>query len=186
MQAPAPLNADQLAALNDGRQRWVSIERAAKVAAFNGWTIGFIALVSVPFSIFSLSGLVMCGVLGFIAWRELAGQAAIKRMQLGALRSLAFNQLFLVAVLVVYSAYSIWAGLTQPSELSKYPELQQLVPGIEQLEKQLVLAVYVSLAVITALVQGGCAWWYNRRERELEAFVRDTPTWVIEILRAAN
>jgi hypothetical protein len=49
------LTPEQRAALEDARQRAKGILSAAKVAAFNGWTIGFFAVLTAVFGLTAAS-----------------------------------------------------------------------------------------------------------------------------------
>ncbi len=60
----APLNAEQLRQIAEARRRRKRIDRAAAVAAFNGWTAAVFAVVALPFAPFSTTALVMALAMG--------------------------------------------------------------------------------------------------------------------------
>ena len=59
MTAPQPLTADQRQALEQAGERAKAFTGAARVAAFNGWSIGFFAAVTLLFGIFNLTAFVL-------------------------------------------------------------------------------------------------------------------------------
>jgi hypothetical protein len=59
-----------------------------------------------------------------------------------------------------------------------------IVGSIEQLQRTIVLATYVSLIVGSIVFQGSTAWYYFSRARHIRAYVNQTPQWVIELQRA--
>ena len=73
-QDASPLSPEQRLELRDAKARADSFGGAAKVAAFNGWTIGVFAAVSLLSGFFSLTGFLV-GV-GWRSWRAMNSSAA--------------------------------------------------------------------------------------------------------------
>jgi hypothetical protein len=170
------------------QQRGKKIRRAAGMATFNGWTIGVFAALSLVSGIFSLTGFVLGIALAIAAFNEFNGAKLLRRLDLRAPRRLGFNQLGLCGVLIVYSLWSIHSAFAGPSPYaSAMPAGGQVAPivgSIEQLQRTIVLATYVSLIVGSIVFQGSTAWYYFSRARHIRAYVNQTPQWVIELQRA--
>ena len=65
-----PLTAAHRRELAAARDRAKSIRKAARVAAFNGWTTALIAALSAPFAIVSAIGMALTVGMAFVAWND--------------------------------------------------------------------------------------------------------------------
>jgi len=72
-----PLTSDQRQTLEQAAERAKAFTGAAKVAAFNGWSIGFFAAVTLLFDIFSLTALVLGVGMAVVARNEFKSRARI-------------------------------------------------------------------------------------------------------------
>jgi len=76
-----PLTSDQRQTLEQAAERAKAFTGAAKVAAFNGWSIGFFAAVTLLFDIFSLTALVLGVGMAVVARNEFESRARIPHPQ---------------------------------------------------------------------------------------------------------
>ena len=79
--------------LRDAKERAGSFLGAAKVAAFNGWSVGFFAVVSILFGLFSLTSFLVGVGLAFVARNEFVGRARLRQLDPSGLELLWRNQL---------------------------------------------------------------------------------------------
>ncbi len=70
------------------------------------------------------------------------------------------------------------------SELKGYADLDSVLGsagGFEGLYHSVTYALYGSVIGLSALFQGGNAFYYFTRRRHIEDFVAETPEWVREV-----
>jgi hypothetical protein len=187
--ATAPgLSPQQLAQIAEARQRRRKIHRAVVYALFDGWTIAIFAALTLLGGFFHWIGFVLGAAMALVALVELRGARGLKQLDVNAPRTLAINQLFLGGVLLSYAIYSLWGIYhgrgTVASQLADYPELSALAIDIDQLEKLLAWLIYGTLAAVAVFGMGGTALFYLSRRRHVEAYLRQTPQWIIEAQRA--
>jgi hypothetical protein len=123
-----------------------------------------------------------------VSYFEFHGAGELKRLRLHAPRRLAMNQIAFGVLLFLYAAASLWTSLHAPSELlaqaGSDPELQQLLAPFEDLGRQIAVAVYGSMMAVAVVGPGLTAWYYASRAKHLQAYLRDTPPWLLELQRA--
>ena len=183
-----PLTLDHRRELSSARDRARVIRKAARVAAFNGWTTALIAALSAPFSIFSPVGLALTAGLGFVAFNEFRGRKRLLNFDPRGATLLGWNQLGFLAMIVAYCAWmwysSINSSSTLAAEMSAYADLDAALGSsgdFEALYQQIVVAVYGGVIVLSALFQGGTALYYFSRRRHVEDFIAETPAWVRDV-----
>ncbi|HUO08261.1 MAG TPA: hypothetical protein VM008_08185 [Phycisphaerae bacterium] len=189
--APAgasPLSPDQLIEYQSALQRGKKVRRAITVAATDAWLTAIFAGLTLLCSIFSLTGLILGIALAFIAFNSFRGLRGLKRFDLSAPKLLALNQLTLIAILTLYALYSIWAGRNGDPELARAVAGNAAVEGslgnLNQLLWYITLAVYGTLIFATLVAQGGAALYYITRRKHLEAYLSQTPPWIIALQKA--
>src|SRR5947199_7321229 len=91
--ADNPLSATHHLELATARDRAKSIRKAARVAAFNGWTTAAIAAFSAMFLLFDRSGLAIAMTLGLsiVAYNEFRGRKRLLNFDPGAATLLGWN-----------------------------------------------------------------------------------------------
>ena len=185
----AGLSPEHLRQLTEARQRATKIRRAISVAKFDGWSVGmFGALTFLVGAIsFSWIGLLLGGGMLAVAWVEFRGADRLRRLDAGATKSLAFNQLVLGGLLLTYAIYSLW-GVYHTHDPA-FDELRGMgnVPGIGDIDNiahLIGLLIYGTLAAVAIFGQGGTALYYHTRRRHIESYLRDTPPWIVEAQRA--
>jgi len=161
MDADPRLTPEQVQALEDARARAKGILKAAKVAAFNGWTIG----------------------MGVVARNEFRGRALLRAFQPEGPVLLTRNQLGFMALIVAYCAWSVLRAYTHPDP--QWAELQELM-GLEAgFVRGLYVAGYAATILLTVLFVGLNARYYARRKAMLAEYLAATPVWVVELQRGA-
>lgn len=198
--AGGPLtDADHLA-VAEAQRRGQKIRRAAAVAAFNGWVLATFAGLSALFVVFSAalgglsaSGLLVTVGLAALAWGEFRGRTRLLRFDPSGATLLGWNQVGLLALIVAYCAWSLYAGLSQPNAISQEiqanSELRAALGSggeIDDLYKMLVVAVYGSVIALSVLFQGLNALYYFSRRKHVEAYLAETPDWVVALQRTTG
>jgi hypothetical protein len=188
-----PLSRDHYRELADAKLRFKKFRTAARVAAFNGWTIGVIAALSAPFALFSVAGLVMAAGFTVIAFIEFRGRRRLLQYDPSAATLLGWNQIGLLTLIVVYCLWQLWTGLSGPSplaaELEAQPELGEALGSLDEVDslyRSVVIAFYGLVVALTVVVQGLNAVYYFTRRKHVAACLRDTPGWVLDLERLAS
>ncbi len=185
-----PIAPEHMEMLGEANVRARKVLRAAKMAAFNGWTIGAFAALSLPFAFFGIDALVMCLGLGAVAWNEFRGRRMMLAFDLRAPRRLAWGQVGLMALLVCYAAWRIIDSLTGPGYYHEAagndPFLQSKLRPYEELYRTLTVAAYGALICFTLLFQGLNALYYWTRRRPLIRYLQTTPRWIVQLQRKTN
>ena len=185
--APA-LMPEHFAQINAACRSARSINRAAAVATFSGWSMAAFAAVSALPAVFgSLGAIVPAAVLGAIAWNELKGGALLRRFDAAGPRRLAINQAALAAFIVVYSMLQLyWSASASPLEAyggaTGDAQVDELVTSMT---RTVSYGLYGTMAVLGLLIPGLTAWYYHSRGPKLRRFAASNPAWVIDALRAA-
>jgi hypothetical protein len=169
------------------------IRRAARVANFNAWTTAILAGLSAPFALFGLVGLLAFAVLASVAWNEFRGRRRLLEFDPAGASILGWNQLGLLTMITVYCVWSIysnlWGGGSIEAELRANPQLAPAISSVEgfgDLYRLIVVVLYGSVIVLSALFQGANAFYYFTRRKYVEAYRRETPAWVVDLQRATR
>ena len=188
-----PLSREHYRELTDAKPRFKKVRAAARVAAFNGWTIGVIAALSAPFALFSVEGLLLAVGFTAIAYIEFRGRRRLLQYDPSAAALLGWNQIGLLTLIVAYCLWQLWTGLSGPSplaaELQAQPELGDALGSIEEVDdlyRGVVVAFYGTIIALTLVVQGLNAFYYFSRRKYVVACLRDTPEWVLDLERLAS
>ncbi len=190
--AGGPLTEAHQLELMLANQRARKIRRAARVAAFNGWVTGILAGCAAPFIVFGMTNLLIAGALAFIAYNEFRGRKLLLQFNPSAAKLLGWNQIGLLGLIVVYCLWMIYASFAGSSELVSQltvpPEAADALgtADIEQLFRVIVLAMYGLVIVLSAIFQGLNALYYFTRRKYIEAYLRETPDWVVDVQRVAG
>jgi len=159
---PSPSTSPSLSASFRAVRR---LRRGRAVARMNGWSEAVFGGLAILFGIFSVTSLLAGIGLIVVARRELRWARELGRLDSRAPRALALNQLVLLAGVLAYSGWQVYAGLTGPGVLERYPELGQLSSNgasvdFDGMWKTAVVATYATVAVLSLVLQGTTAWWY--------------------------
>jgi hypothetical protein len=185
-----PLTMEHRRELSAARDRARVIRKAARVAAFNGWTTAIIAALSAPFSLFSTVGLALTAGLFLVAFNEFRGRKRLLNFDPRGATLLAWNQLGLLAMIAAYCAWMWYSSINESgvvaAEMKSYADLDAALGsagGFQALYTQIVAVFYGSVAALSAVFQGGTALYYFSRRRHVEDFVAETPAWVRDVQR---
>jgi hypothetical protein len=191
MNAPAPLDEEQLRVLGETRTLSRKLRFARGVALANVVSLGATSGISVRAGLFGGSFSVFGALLGGLAWNESRGRSELAAAEPRGTRRLALNQLALLAVVLVYcghSAYLAWSG---PDPLQALVgQSAEIADVLKQLQSQGgqdldtlggwaqtgALIGYAVVAALSALVQGLTAFYYASLRGTVEALAR-APAW---------
>jgi hypothetical protein len=188
--ADNPLSVAHRRELTAARDRAKTIRKAARIAAFNGWTTAAAAALSAMFLVFDRSALAIAITLGLttVAYNEFKGRKRLLNFEPSGATLLGWNQLALLAMVVVYCLWSLKGSLgdsgAMATELKGYAELDSVLGssgGFAELYKTMAYAVYGGAIVLSVVFQGGNAFYYFTRRRHVEDFVAETPQWVRDV-----
>ena len=186
----AGLSPEQIAAIRAADIRAKKIRRAAKFAASEGTLSMIVGLSSLACFMFGWINAVLGILLGIFAYNTIRGANMLKRFDRAAVPLLAWNEVFLIAIVTLYSAYSIYSGLSTGGDplTSKIisPEDIQLLNIDPKLIRESIWAFYLSLIALTALSQGLVGYYYKTREKHLEAYLQETPQWIVDFQKAQS
>jgi hypothetical protein len=181
----SPLTPEQGEELRLANERLGGVRGAAKVAAFNGWTIGFFAVVSILFGLFSVTGLVVGIGLAAVARNELVGRRRLLALDPAGAELLWRNQIGLMVIIVAYCLWSIYR--TNVSADPGMTELTELLgEDTGELIRSLTVTVYGAVIVASVLFQGLNARYYHKRGERLRAHLEQTPAWVLDLQRSVG
>ena len=179
----SPLTPGQQQELRDAKERAASFLGAAKVAAFNGWTVGFFAAVSILFGLFSPTGFLVGVGLAVVARNELVGGRKLRALDPNGLELLWRNQVGFMVLIVAYCLWSMYRTVALPDpQMTELTEL--LGEGTGELVQSLTLWVYAVAIAATVIFQGLNARYYFVRVARIQNYVRDTPDWVLDLQRS--
>ncbi len=183
METELRLTPEQVQTLQEARTRAKGILKAAKVAGFNGWTIGILAALTALFGLGSPVLLVLAVGMGVVARNEFRGRTLLRALDRAGPRLLARNQLGFMAFIVAYCVWSLVGAYTHPD--ADWALLQDLM-GLEAgFVRDLVVTGYTAAILLTVLLVGLNARFYHRRSAMLAEYLASTPGWVVDLQRAA-
>ncbi|MBS0210031.1 MAG: hypothetical protein JSS27_13865 [Planctomycetes bacterium] len=187
---PSPLSAEQHQQLLEANRQARKIYAAAKVASFNGWSIGIIAGLSVPFALGSWPAMTLLLGLAVVVYNEFRGRKQLRLFDAATARMLGWNQVGLMFLLFGYCGWSWYlAHYTKadlPAELQQLrsaPEFASTFGSVEGLYRLITTLLYGGVAAATLVFQGLNALYYFTRASIIRAYVAQTPAWVLELQR---
>jgi hypothetical protein len=187
-QIGGPLSPEQRHELELANQRARKIRRAAGVAAFNGWAIGIVAAMSALSALFSFSGFLVTAGLTFIAYNEFQGRKRLLRFDTSAPAMLGWNQIGLMAMIVAYCLWMILENFIGPGpfagEMASNPELAEAIGSSSQFDdlyKLFSVVIYGTVMLVSVIFQGLNALYYFTRRKHVEAYLHETPEWVLDL-----
>jgi len=177
----SPLTAAQMQALADGMERAGKILRAGRMAALTGWSVIAFGAISILASLLSPKGVLVGGALLWVGWNELEGRRTLLRFDPGGARRLARNQLWLLAVVLLYCGWAIYRSRSRP--IPEVTELESLMGLGEGFVADATAAVYALIMALATVFQWGMYRFHLARVALVEAYLRITPSWVVEVQR---
>ena len=170
-------------------ERLKSIRRAASMAGLNGWVAALLAAVSAPFAPFGLVAALVTVGLAVVAYNEFRGRKRLLAFDPSAPTLLGWNQVGLLAMIVAYCLWMLSVSLrgagTLAAEMQATPELADALGGLDVggLYKRLAIGFYGAVIVLSAIFQGLNAVYYFSRRKHVDAYLRQTPQWVVDVQR---
>lgn len=183
MTEPAPLTPEQQRALSEATERAGKINGAARVATFNGWTIGVFAAIGILFGVVSLTALVMGVGMAVVAWNEFRGRAMLRQFDTRGPQLLGRNQLGFLALITAYCLWSIYQAVHNP--ITDVAGLEAIGDSVGSLVTEVTVAVYAGVIVLSLLFQGLNARYYFARTQIVKDYVKQTPEWVLDLQRSS-
>jgi hypothetical protein len=185
-----PLTDEHLRQLAASHAQTLKIRRAIGIARFDGWTVGIFGALTLLFGITTVSGVVLGGALGVIAYVEMRASLRLRKLQPASTRVLGFNQLGLACVLITYAAWRIYHEMNGTGEYAAIAasdaDLGRVLQPVEDLTRFFILAMYGGLIAVAVFAQGGLALYYFTREKYVRAYLAHTPDWVLAVQRAGR
>jgi hypothetical protein len=184
---PTPLTPEQLAAIGLAQARSTKIRRAATVAKIDGSVMAVFTVVCAASILFDpVTSIPLSLALGLVTYNAFRGAAGLRRFDPAAPRLLAWNQLLLAASVIIYALYSLYTGLKGSADLDKsYREIAALDPEmgkmLQDTSRLIVEILYITLIAGTVVAQGLTAWYYASRAKLLQAYLAQTPKWVLDL-----
>jgi len=184
LDAEAGLSPEQLHELKLAQERAGGIRSAAKVATFNAWTLGVLAVLSALFGLTSVPTLALAAGMGWVARNEWRGRGLLLSFDPAGPTLLTRNQIGLLVLAVAYCAWRLAIVYFRPNpEWDQLQELLDLAPGSI---RDLMATGYAVAILAAGLFVGLNARYYARRSPMIEAYLSETPAWVVEVQRAST
>ncbi|HYE62508.1 MAG TPA: hypothetical protein VD997_10990 [Phycisphaerales bacterium] len=188
------LTPEQLRELDEARRRWRKVARAGRVAMVDGCFLASGAAFSLLLGLWSVESAVAGVMLAGLAAVEFMGRARLKRAEPQAALLLGWNQLLILGLIGGACFYQIFFNAPPPAAPSPYltdPAVKDLLEAngygglleAAQDQRPLRTLVYCGVAVSALLTQGVLALYYFSRHKVVEAYLRATPAWVVEVQR---
>ena len=184
----SPLSPEHLKQMEEARQRAKKIRRCIAVANFDGWSVGVFGALTLLFGVFTLTGWLLGGGMLAVAYVELSAVPSLKRLEPSVTKRLGWNQIALSAILLTYALWSLYAAWFGPDPLAEAiasaPETAEMLAPFSSIARLINAAVYIALAGVAIIAQGGTALYYFTRAKYIRAYRDQTPRWIIEMQRA--
>jgi hypothetical protein len=188
MTAGVALSAAQLEEIKAARARGARVRRAIRYARFDAWMVAGFACLTALGGLSDPAALLLGTGMAVVAAVEFRATARLRQLDPAAARVLGLNQLAFALILAAYAAWNIHATLTGPGTLAAMsagqPAVADMLRPYEDLTRRLMLAAYGALITVAVVMQGGTAWFYFSRGKHVEAYLRATPGWILELQRA--
>ena len=178
----SPIGADEREQIRRAREAAKGFLGARKVARFNGYMFGAFAGVSLLFGMVDATSAAAGLALGIVARNEFHGRRLLMAFDPVGPRLLVRNQVSLIVLVLAYCGLSVYQSLVHPDPMMS-TLTDALGEGGEDLVQQITLSVYGSVATATLIVQGLNARYYATAAARLDAYLRDTPAWIVDLER---
>jgi len=193
MSLPAPqppqLSPENLRELQAARRSLGKIRRAVSTARFEGYSIAICGALTVLMNTDSIGYMLVGTVLTAIGIVEIVAAGRLRRLEVGAVRMLAINQLSLAVLILLYALWNLHAEAAHP--VSDFPDLSpsdakligQMDSSMTGLTHEIMMLLYGSL-IAAAGVEAGMAWYYHSRGGHLREYLARMPPWIITMQKA--
>jgi hypothetical protein len=185
------LSPQHLAELQAAAVAGRKVRRAARVAAFDGWTIGAFGAITFLVGLSDVSSMIIGVVMIGIAAVEIRGGNRLRRLDADAARLLGWNQVALAVLLLGYAGWRLLALRHGDGGVSEAlgadandPQVRELLAPYAGLTRMILTWVYVAVAAIAVAGPGSMALYYFSRVRHVRAYLAQTPEWITTMQRA--
>ena len=179
-----PLSPQQIDALATAMQRSRKALGGARAAALTGYTLVAFGVLSLLMSLGSPTGLVASLAVLAVAWNEREGRKMLLGRDPKGARRLAWNQLWLLAVILLYCLKGMYSAWFHP--LPSVAEMETLLGLGEGFFAEAAVGFYTLVLVVGAAFQFGMYRYHAARGGLLEEYLAETPAWVVEVERAVG
>ena len=164
---------------------WRPVGRAVRYARFDAWTLAACGVLSLPCMGVDAAGVVVAILLCAIAYVEFRGAARLRRLDPTAPRLLAVNQLVLAGAVFLYCLWNLYLTSENRGLIGVLMSqgLDQSGPEMVASARTILYAMYAGLAVIGPGATLGAAWFYSSRTAHLNAYLANTPAWIVGMQR---
>jgi hypothetical protein len=187
---PITFSPTQRRQIVDATRRYRKVRRAISFARFSAGTTMFFGVVSLAFVGFGLVlgnldmvPLVLGVGLVAVALNEYRGAVLLGRLSLGAPVRLAAGQIGLGLLIIGYCLWMISRAESGEMMATSDPQLREMIGDYESLYKGIAVLLYGAVIAATILFQGSAAVYYLTRRRPLQAYLTQTPDWIVEFER---
>jgi len=182
----SPLSPAQYAEIETANLRIKKIRRAAAVARVDGVIAAVFAVVAVLSFCLGWEGPVLGVIIGVIAWNSFRGATRLTKLDPTAPRRLAMNQVYLATTIILYAVYELYVGLAGNPAVGKALASSGALPDdldvdMPSLVRLIYWTLYGGVIVGTILFQGLTARYYFSRRKFLNAYLHDTPAWIVQL-----
>ncbi len=182
---------------------WRKVRSASRLAAFNALSlaiVGGFALLAAFVQILAgltrghialsaFAGLLLGGGLLAIAAIEQRGRSRLLQLDPAGGTLLAWNQVALLAVVVLWCGGKLAAALAGPnpyeSVIRDNPQIAPMLQPIIDAYATMTVIVYATAIAISTLFQSYCARLYFAAARQVAATIAATDPWIVRVLRLA-
>ncbi|MDH3583913.1 MAG: hypothetical protein OER86_06835 [Phycisphaerae bacterium] len=182
-----PMTPAHQAELAEAGREVACIVDALKKGGFHAWTSAVLGAGALVFGAFGDQVALIMGVgLAVVAAVGFAGRNQVRQLRPEGLGLLAWAEVMLLGLVIVYSLWQIRAGLTGQSALAQAMENEPMLAkfgSLAEMEKSITVALYGGLIAISLFFQGRSALFFRRRIRRLRAYLQGTPAWIVDLHR---
>lgn len=186
--APPQLSPEHHRQLAIARKAVRKLRRTISVASFDGWTVAVFAALTLLTSITDPSGLFMGLGMAAVAFVELNSVGRLRQLDTRATRTLALNQIALASILTLYALWRLHTEMTGVSPYQAYksadPQIARMLQPVENLTHLVSMALYGAMIAVAFFAQGGLALFYFTRGKHIDAYLAQTPRWIIEMQKS--
>lgn len=131
-----------------------------------------------------VAGLALTG----LAYNEFRGRRQIKQLDPLGPRTLGINQLVCCLLIALYCGLQLYKTIFGPGTYAQAiednPEIASMLEPMADLLQTATIATYLLVFVVGVAAQAATAWYYFSRKKHLDAYLQQTPGWVLDLDRA--
>jgi hypothetical protein len=190
MSMPAPhspqISPENFRELEAARYALRKIRRAAGAARFEGYSIAIFGGLTILMGITSVTDILIGLVLTAVGVIEIVAGGRLRRLDVGAIRILTFNQLSFAVLIFLYASVMLHGEMVHPlSDVGDADAqlLGQAGPAALSMTHEIMMLVYASL-IVAALFEAGMAGYFYSRGAHLDQYLAQTPEWIVSMQKA--